>query len=83
MNLKRSLVYVLFAVFLFVIMCGLPGVQAQNSQKSSVVVLDPAVEQLISPKAKLEPVMLNYFGRMEGPVWVPARASPATSCSPR
>lgn len=70
-NFKQSLIRVLLATFLLVIMCGLPGAQAQTSQKSSVVVLDPAVNQLISPNAKLEPVMLNYFGRMEGPVWVP------------
>lgn len=71
MNLKRSLVCISFVAFLFVITCDLARAQPQASQKSSVQVLDPAVEQLISPNAKLEPVSLNYFGRTEGPVWVP------------
>jgi gluconolactonase len=70
-NIERCLRYAFATVCLFVMVCRLPGAQPQSAQKSGVLVLDPAVEQLISPDAKLEPVKVNFFGRMEGPVWVP------------
>jgi gluconolactonase len=36
----------------------------------SITKLDPALDELISPEAKLE-LLGDYFGLVEGPVWVP------------
>src|SRR6476659_7510371 len=37
---------------------------------NSVVRLDPALDALISPNAKPELLKGDYFGAVEGPVWV-------------
>lgn len=36
----------------------------------SITRLDPALDELISPSARLE-LLGDYFGLVEGPVWVP------------
>src|SRR5262249_4881838 len=38
--------------------------------------LDPALDQIISPDAKLEMLKENYFGISEGPVWIQEGAQP-------
>ncbi len=43
---------------------------AQTRPGSSVVKLDPAMDELVSPDAKVEPVKVDYFSRLEGPIWV-------------
>ena len=47
---------------------------AQAPNGSSIVKLDPALDAIISPNAKLEPLKTDYFGFVEGPVWVPQGA---------
>ena len=39
-------------------------------QPFSITRLDPALDEIVSPEAKLEPLG-DYFGLTEGPVWVP------------
>ena len=46
-------------------------ISAQAPNGSSVVKLDPALDAIISPSAKLESLKTDYFGFVEGPVWVP------------
>jgi gluconolactonase len=36
----------------------------------SVVRLDPALDQIVSPNARLEMLKADYFGISEGPVWI-------------
>lgn len=55
----------------FVLMTALGVIYAQTHSASSVLRLDPSLDQLVSPKAKVEAVKLDYFGRTEGPIWVP------------
>src|ERR1700733_13622134 len=45
-------------------------IDAQTRSGSSVVKIDPSFDQLVSPDAKVEPVISDYFGRLEGPIWV-------------
>src|SRR5579862_1505904 len=47
---------------------------AQAPNGSSVVKLDPSLDAIISSNAKLEPLKTDYFGFVEGPVWVPQGA---------
>jgi gluconolactonase len=47
---------------------------AQPSTSKSVVRLDPALDALVSPDAKVE-LVKGGFGFTEGPVWVPASTS--------
>jgi len=42
---------------------------AQTPDGKWVVKLDPSLDQLVAPNAKLEPVKVDYFGRLEGPIW--------------
>ena len=44
--------------------------RAQTPSGSAVVRLDPALDLIISPTAKLETVKEDYFGSTEGPLWV-------------
>src|ERR1035437_2402044 len=69
MRLNMKKVYVLIAS-LSVMMFGLGIVRAQTpGDKPSVVRVDPALDQIISPDAKLE-VMNTGFGFTEGLTWV-------------
>jgi gluconolactonase len=43
---------------------------AQTPSQSSIVKLDPALDELISPDAKLEIIKENYYTNAEGPAWV-------------
>ena len=43
---------------------------AQTPSGSSVTKLDPALDAIVSPNAKLEMLKQDYFGISEGPVWV-------------
>jgi len=49
------------------------GVAAQGENR--VVRLDPALDALIAPGAKAELLKGDYFGAIEGPVWVDAAGS--------
>jgi gluconolactonase len=48
---------------------GVPA--AQTPAGPAVVKLDPALDGIISVDAKLEALKENYFGFIEGPVWMP------------
>ena len=50
-------------------------VSAQESGQNAVVRLDPALDALISPSAKAELLKGDYFGAIEGPLWVDEGAS--------
>jgi gluconolactonase len=43
---------------------------AQTPSGSAVVRLDPALDEIIAPDAKAELLKGDYFGFLEGPVWV-------------
>jgi gluconolactonase len=48
------------------------GVAAQTlSSHQAVVRLDPALDELVSADARIEGLKTDYFGAVEGPVWVP------------
>src|SRR5262249_36102105 len=47
---------------------------AQPTQRA-VLTLDPALEHLVPSSAKLELLKGDYFGFVEGPVWVPEGGS--------
>ncbi len=49
------------------------GVNAQQPPTSGVTRLDPALDDIIALDAKPELVKGEYFGFLEGPVWVQAR----------
>lgn len=44
--------------------------RAQTLRASDVVRLDPALDALIAPDARIEVLKEDYFGATEGPVWV-------------
>lgn len=46
------------------------GAAGQAAPTSSVVRLDPALDAIVSPNAKIEILKEDYFGATEGPVWV-------------
>ena len=45
-------------------------VGAQTSNGSSVQRLDPALDAIVSPTAKVEILKSDYFGNVEGPLWI-------------
>lgn len=67
--MKRLLLCVLSAVAMAV---GLPTAQAPS--RTAVQRLDPALDRIVSVDAKLELLKGDYFGFLEGPVWVPEGA---------
>jgi gluconolactonase len=54
-------------IVLAIVALGLPGAQAQ--ERSLIVRLNPAIEDILPPDAKVEKLVSN-FGFLEGPVWV-------------
>lgn len=46
-----------------------------NAQEQSPTIerLDPALDAIVPPGARFEPLKTDYFGFLEGPVWVPDR----------
>jgi gluconolactonase len=46
------------------------GLGAPSSSKSSIVKLDPSLDALVSPDARLQILKEHYFGNSEGPVWI-------------
>lgn len=66
--MKRLLLCVLSAVAMAV---GLPTAQAPG--RTTVQRLDPALDEIVSVDANLELLKGDYFGFLEGPVWVPER----------
>jgi gluconolactonase len=46
------------------------AVHAQQGAQNGVVRLDPSLDALISPGAKAELLKGDYFGALEGPVWI-------------
>ena len=48
-----------------------PAAQTQAPPGTSVLRLDPALDAIISPDAKLETLKEDYFGFIEEPVWMP------------
>jgi len=59
--LISALLFTIFAVCL---------VRAQTSSGSSVEKLDPALDAIVSPSARVEILKGDYFGNVEGPLWV-------------
>src|ERR1700692_3171460 len=64
---KRSLgaVFVLFMMIIRVRSIG-----AQTPSAENIIKLDPTLDELIAPDAKLEMVKENAFTSAEGPTWV-------------
>ena len=56
-----ALLLTIFAVCLF---------SAQTPSGSSVERLDPALDAIVSPNARIEILKSDYFGNVEGPLWV-------------
>ena len=56
--------------FLLALSLGFSVLTAQTQNKTWVQRLDPALDQLVSPNAKMEVLKDDYFGISEGPVWV-------------
>ena len=55
-----------------VVVLGFSALGAQKSAtKSAIEKLDPALDALVPPNAKLEILKGDYFGNAEGPVWIP------------
>lgn len=54
----------------FVVVIGLCALGAQSPAVSSVVRLDPALDEIIAVETKAELLKGNYFGFLEGPAWV-------------
>jgi len=63
-NVKKSLLVALFLAW-----TAFASLQAQAPADKSIVKLDPSLDELISPDAKLE-LVKNDFGFTEGIVWV-------------
>jgi len=58
-------------VLMLLIIALVPGlVSAQTPGGSSVLRLDPALDAIVSPNARVEILKGDYFGNAEGPVWV-------------
>jgi gluconolactonase len=65
--MKKLLICVLVAVT-----AGFGVLIAQKSNTNPVIEkLDPALDAIVPPNAKLEMLKADYFGNAEGPVWVP------------
>jgi hypothetical protein len=47
------------------------GVAAQSGPGPDILRLDPALDAIVSPKARVDTLKSDYFGYTEGPVWVP------------
>src|SRR5258706_4584437 len=61
----------LFCVLL-IVAAGFGVLIAQKSNTNPVIEkLDPALDAIVPPNAKLEMLKADYFGNIEGPVWVP------------
>src|SRR5438477_3853307 len=59
--LISALLFTIFAVCLL---------NAQTSTGTSVEKLDPALDAIVSPNARIEILKADYFGNVEGPLWV-------------
>jgi gluconolactonase len=71
MDMNRiSLAAAIVFVIVFVMIFGIGPVAAQKPADKPVVRLDPALDALISPDAKLE-LVKDGFGFTEGALWVP------------
>src|SRR6476660_7637853 len=57
-------------LMLLIVVLGPGLVSAQTPGGSSVQRLDPALDAIVSPNAKVEILKGDYFGNAEGPVWV-------------
>ncbi len=66
--MKKVLLCALLASFVLTIGVRRGGAQAPSD--GSIVKLDPALDELIAPDAKLEMVKENAFTSAEGPTWV-------------
>jgi gluconolactonase len=66
--MKKILLRAVCTSLLALISCGFASAQLPNGKW--VTKLDPSLDALISPDAKVEDVKVDYFGRLEGPVWV-------------
>src|ERR1700675_4059793 len=56
-------------IFLLVVAAAAAAVAAQEQDWSLIVRLNPAIDEIIAPDAKLEK-LASGFGFVEGPVWV-------------
>ena len=65
-------------VILFVMITGIPVATAQKPADRPVLRLDPALDALVSPDAKLE-LVKSGFGFTEGALWV-RKARAAICC---
>ena len=50
---------------------GLGPLSAQTLTGGAIRRLDPALDTIVPPNAKLEVLTVDYFGSSEGPVWIP------------
>ena len=69
--MTRSAIPLFITVATMVVAAQRPFDAAQSKPVSNAVIrLDPALDALISPNAKPELLKGDYFGAVEGPVWV-------------
>ncbi len=54
-----------------VLACGIGIALTATAQAQQIERFDPALDAIISPSAAIEPLKTDYFGFLEGPVWVP------------
>src|SRR5215510_14331856 len=59
-----------FLISLLVLVFAVCLVSAQTPRGSSVEKLDPALDSVVSPNARIEILKSDYFGNVEGPLWV-------------
>lgn len=67
-NVRKLFASVLFMSF--VVIVGFRVAGAQTLSKSGIIKLDPALDELIAPDAKVEVIKENYYTNAEGPAWV-------------
>src|ERR1051326_2329062 len=62
----------LFVCAAMIVATGFGALSAQKSGTSPVIEkLDPALDAIVSANAKLEILKGDYFGNIEGPLWMP------------
>src|SRR5215467_9155022 len=62
----------LFVCAAMIVATGFGALSAQKSGTNPVIEkLDPALDSIVSANAKLEILKGDYFGNIEGPLWMP------------
>src|SRR5713101_4271665 len=65
----------LFGSIITVVAVAVVGLRGQSPGDKSIERLDPALDAIVSADAKVELLKGDYFGLLEGPLWVPEGTS--------